>query len=340
MKTVFCLVCLLLLTGFYKIWSKTKFIPTAKRSLSVLTDSLKNGRVIYRIQISSGYDADSSVFEIPFLLVGNLIAIEAELNEKKGLFILDSGAPDLKINAVHFPNSGLEKQSLAKGITGEVASVSMFTVDKFIWSEILLEDVAVDAFDLSHIEKVKNFQVLGLIGYKVFKDYQMMINYKNSKLVFYKLDDKGEVLRWRYFDTQPDASIPFTLVGHLPILKIQIDKYQLRFGLDTGAETNVIDIRNSPKMIKQLQILKRSVLHGNGGRQIEVLQGKIPLLKVENMEYHGMRMVLTNLENMNKAFHTELDGILGFDFLNYRKTAINYKKKELYLWENKKNIKQ
>ena len=43
-----------------------------------------------------------------------------------------------------------------------------------------------------------------------------------------------------------------------------------------------------------------------------------------------MKTIITNLNNMNKAFGTNLDGILGHDFFAQKRVIINYQKEKLY----------
>ena len=43
-----------------------------------------------------------------------------------------------------------------------------------------------------------------------------------------------------------------------------------------------------------------------------------------------MKTIITNLYNMNKAFGTNLDGILGYDFFAQKRVILNYKKEQLY----------
>jgi hypothetical protein len=44
-----------------------------------------------------------------------------------------------------------------------------------------------------------------------------------------------------------------------------------------------------------------------------------------------MGTVLMNMDNLNKIYRTNLDGILGFEFLSPWLFSINYKKQMLYL---------
>ena len=73
------------------------------------------------------------------------------------------------------------------------------------------------------------------------------------------------------------------------------------------------------------------MLSGAANNQIEVLLGKLYRVKVSKTVYFGpMYTILTNLSNMNKAFGTYLDGILGYEFFKQKRTIINYKKEKLY----------
>ena len=61
------------------------------------------------------------------------------------------------------------------------------------------------------------------------------------------------------------------------------------------------------------------------------MAGKLYRVRLNDSIYFGpMKTVLTNLRQMNSAFGTNLDGILGFEFFAQQRTIINYKKQKLY----------
>ena len=73
------------------------------------------------------------------------------------------------------------------------------------------------------------------------------------------------------------------------------------------------------------------VLTGASGKKIEVLAGKLYRVKLtDNIYFEPMTTILTNLNKMNEAFCTSLDGVMGYEFLRQKRTIINYKKEKLY----------
>ena len=85
-------------------------------------------------------------------------------------------------------------------------------------------------------------------------------------------------------------------------------------------------------MLQQFKPIKRLLLSGAASdKKIEVLAGKLYRVKLSETVYFGpMYTVITNLNKMNEAFGTDLDGILGYAFFEQKRTIINYQKKKLY----------
>ena len=42
-----------------------------------------------------------------------------------------------------------------------------------------------------------------------------------------------------------------------------------------------------------------------------------------------METIITNLDNLSEAYGVQIDGVLGFDFLNKGTVCINFNKKQL-----------
>ncbi|MCU0447874.1 MAG: retroviral-like aspartic protease family protein [Microscillaceae bacterium] len=291
----------------------------------------------FKVVFSNLIDTDSEVTTIPFRLSGNLILVEAELNQQNGWFIFDSGAPDLKLNSFYLQNNYTTDSRAAGGITGNVTNISLQTIAKFKWHQLERKNVAIESFDLHHIESIKQEKILGLIGYALFKDFEVLFDYKKSELVLYKLDAEGNRLTQLASEAEPQHQITFEMRRHVPIIKGKIGKQLYTFALDTGAELNVFDMRWANRVNAYFQITRRMVLRGNGQAEVEAFSGKLSEMQVGYLRFNQMRTVLTNLSEMNKAYNTDVDGILGFEFLSRRKTAINFIKQVLYMWENEQN---
>ena len=100
---------------------------------------------------------------------------------------------------------------------------------------------------------------------------------------------------------------------------------KVTFGLDTGAEFNQINSRINKKVLKHFYPKKRIQLTGASSKKIEVLYGDLHRVKLTDKIYFGpMKTIITNLNNMNKAFGTNLDGILGHDFFAQKRTFLRF----------------
>ncbi len=269
---------------------------------------------------------------IPFKLIDHLIVVEAELLNQKGNFIIDTGSETLILNKVHFSNNNVfNKTAETSGVLSEIdisyeKRVKEFTIDNFT-----VLNTNSDVIDLSHIEKSKHMNLLGIIGFNVLKDYEVFIDLYLNQITLSKVDRKGNRLNKKVYLEKIVDSIDFKLKNHTIVLNATINKQNVKFGLDSGAEFNQINKNINKKILKYFVPKKRLLLSGAGKRKIEVLAGKLYRVKLSKTVYFGpMFTVLTNLSNMNKAFGTNLDGILGFEFFKQKRTIINYQKEKIY----------
>ncbi|MEO1654393.1 MAG: retropepsin-like aspartic protease, partial [Bacteroidota bacterium] len=186
--------------------------------------------------------------------------------------------------------------------------------------------------DLSHLEKVREEKILGLIGFQLFKNYEVFLDYFSSRLILYKLNKLGLRLATQMGTNQVLARFPLKMQGHLATVEARIANHKLRFGIDTGAETNILDIASRGKVLQHFQILKRAVLQGTDGRRVEVLKGKVNHFRIADVAYPRLEAILTTMKGLNRGYGTDLDGVLGFHFLSRYPSSINFIKKEMIIW--------
>ena len=325
------IVCNLYCSAILSVLGKGKVFPD---------DSTYNEAplaITFNVKFHSSNGMDQNILEVPFRLSGNLIMVEAEINQKKGFFILDSGAPELIINNKYLPKSKLpiRKGKSAGGITGNITEVKLQLINHFKWQEYELHKTRVKAIDMNHIEQVRNEEILGLIGFELFKKFEILFDFNLSRLFLYKLDKSGSRLSQLPEKQKFDHRASFVMDGHIPVLKMEFGDKKLNFGLDTGAEMNILDIRSKKKVLKYFKIKKRGLLHGNGKARIEVLMGEITGMKLNGWAYPNTRAILADLRHINKVYNANLNGVLGYHFLIHYKTSINFVKKEIYLWKPK-----
>ena len=271
---------------------------------------------------------------IPFKLVDHLIVIEAEISNKKGNFIIDTGSETLILNKVHFPEfyEHQRKQSNASGVLQSVESSYEKYIKEFALEHFKIYNKVSDVIDLSHIEHAKKIQLLGVIGYNILKDYEIFIDLYLNQITLSKVDAFGEKWDKNVYLEKIIDSLNFKLKNHTIVINGTVNDQNITFGLDTAAEFNQINKSINKKVLQQFKPIKRLLLSGAASdKKIEVLAGKLYRVKLSETVYFGpMYTVITNLNKMNEAFGTDLDGILGYAFFEQKRTIINYQKKKLY----------
>ncbi|MGG5486565.1 hypothetical protein [Gaetbulibacter sp. PBL-D1] len=270
---------------------------------------------------------------IPFKLIDHLIVVEAKLLGKEGNFIIDTGSETLILNKVHFPikYSHNKKKNETSGVVNIVDDPLERQLSQFVIQNLILENKTSDVIDLSHIERTKKMNLLGVIGYNILKDYEVFIDLYLNQITLTKTDRFGEKLdKYVYLEKITD-SIDFKLKNHTIVLNATVNGQNLKMGLDSAAELNQINKSVSKKVLKYFHPKERLMLTGASNSKIEVLAGKLHRVKLSETIYFGpMNTILTNLSKMNEAFGTKLDGVLGFEFFQQKRTIINYKKEKLY----------
>lgn len=285
------------------------------------------------IKFSKAEIINSNTTRIPFKLIDHLIVVEAELLNKKGNFIIDTGSETLILNKAHFPNvfQHNKKENETSGILSEIDTPFEKNLKEFALQDFKLFNTNSDIIDLSHIERSKKMNLLGIIGFSILKDYEVFIDFYLNQITLSKIDASGNKIDTKVYLEKIVDSVNFKLKNHTIILNATINKQNVKFGLDSGAEFNQINKNVNKKILKHFIPKRRLLLSGAGNKKIEVLAGKLYRVKLSETVYLGpMYTVLTNLSNMNEAFGTNLDGILGYEFFKRKRTIINYQKEKIY----------
>lgn len=286
---------------------------------------------VSHLQFPRGEELGPYTIRVPFELAGRLIVVEAAVEGLRGNFILDTGSGELILNASHFSGGRPRSNVASMGTTGAVEEVRVRAAQAFAWDSLAFEKIQAHIIDLSHIEAKKNIRVLGLIGYEVLKGYEVLIDFQLRQITLTRLDEAGERLDSLAILEEPEDSLDFRLQRHVIILNGWVDHTPVQFGLDSGAELNLLHSRVKRRILNHFKISRRVNLNGMGARDVEVLAGRLYRFRCnDRIRCSGMRTLLTNLDDINAAFGTKLQGVVGYEFLCMRRTIINYKKKKLY----------
>ncbi|WP_296385645.1 aspartyl protease family protein [Winogradskyella sp.] len=276
---------------------------------------------------------NASTTRIPFKIIDQLIVVEVEILDKEGNFIIDTGSESFILNSEHFkPTRKYREDGQQKsGIHNDIENVKERHLDLLSIKDLSLEKLNADIIDLSHIEKTKKIELLGIIGYSVLKDFEVFVDMHLNQITLTKTDRNGKRLSDKVYAETIHDSINFKLKKHTIVLNAFVGDKKVEFGLDTAAEYNQLNKDLDSEILDYFYLSKELKLTGASGKKMKVLAGKLYRVRLNDSIYFGpMKTVLTNLKKMNNAFSTNLDGILGFEFFAQKRTIINYKKKKLY----------
>jgi predicted aspartyl protease len=120
-------------------------------------------------------------------------------------------------------------------------------------------------------------------------------------------------------------SVPFKLAKPdkpLILLETMVNgKGPYRFVLDTGAGLTMI----SPELAKKLEVKRDETQKAVGaGGSLEVHFGKVQSLAVGGTQLEGLTVGIMELTPISKAIETDIDGIVGYNFLKKFRVSIDY----------------
>ena len=287
-----------------------------------------------RIAFPKAEQITENTVRIPFDLVDHLIVIEGQVLGKKGGFIIDTGAEALILNRVHYPKNLPVRRKVASssGVMSAMGDVFQNMVDALLLSNTFsISKKRADIIDLSHIEKQKKVKILGIIGHNVLEDYEIFIDFYLKQLTLSKLGASGNTLDSEVYLEKMADSLNFSLKKHTIVLRGEINNHFLSLGLDTAAELNQLTPDAHSQILEYFYPKKRVMVVGASKRKKEVLIGSLHRMKLSETVYLGpMTTMLSRMSRLNEAFGTELDGLLGYEFLKQKRVIINYKKRKLY----------
>jgi predicted aspartyl protease len=279
--------------------------------------------------------SDSPSCIIPFSRAGNLILVKARADTTEGNFILDTGAEGLVLNLTYFRNYTTNiKDGDPGGITGNAATLQT-RVDKLSLGPVSYYKVESDLVNLGHIENNKGIKILGLLGMQLFKQFEMIIDYEKSVIYLHLMSRKerniykSDMLQ----DTAAYTTVPIDIVENKILMYGYMAGKKLRFIIDTGAESNVLDSRLPNKVFDNVIISRRVVLTGSGDKKVDALYGDMKNMIIGNQNYNTLPVLITNLEKMCYSYNACLDGMLGFDFLSLHKIGFNFVMHKMYIWK-------
>lgn len=257
------------------------------------------------------------------------IVVDAKVNGKKGNYVVDSGTSAyLMVNSEYdaYNSEKLERKPL--GVSGTMDNAGKIKIESFEWNGIQLDNIEAISANIDHLgEKMKIPSFAGTIGYGFLQNYVVEYDYENNQLILW---ENASSIKEKY-KIGKSQIIPMTMAYHIPIIIGKVGNKEIRFGLDCGAQGNMLEQKWEEELRENYNNLKKEILVGAENKGVSSTKVSMNNLNIMGNEYE-MDFIFGNLFGGAHEV-TLLDGLLGYPFLSYQKTAINFKDNELYFLE-------
>ncbi|MDO7884490.1 aspartyl protease family protein [Hymenobacter cheonanensis] len=265
----------------------------------------------------------------PARLRNGLLLVEAEVDGRRGTFLLDTGAPALVLNKREFAAPATETTLAATGSTGvngRMAGMSYHLAQQFDWQGISFQQKQVPTLDLTSLEqKLGGLPLLGLIGYNVLSQYAVTLDYHAGQVL----------LRQPAPAAAPPAAlmrVPFVLSGHLPVVALTVGGQTFQVGVDCGAQANLLDQQYQAGLARELRRAATARLSGADAAARAVATARLPEVRLAGpLVFRKQATVFADMAHLNQnPSRPPLQGLVGYPLLSQYRTTIDYVKKQLY----------
>ncbi|WP_422861745.1 hypothetical protein [Flagellimonas sp. W118] len=270
------------------------------------------------------------VIEIPFEMAGKLIAVDVLLNGKKRKFLLDSGAPRVIVNSKYLSIKGTSPRSISSstGVSGNINGMDIEEVEQLDFVGIQLNNQKVITLNLSHLEEELEYEIYGLIGYELIKNYDILFDYGNQMLTLVDPEHFEEYLKVELANSQLKI-VSFKMERHIPTITAVIGRKELKLGIDSGAESNLINKGLFNTLEEEVANIIIEELVGAGDNPKTVKKGQIKTIKIGDKDFKDSPTLFGDISHLNKSYNVSLDGLIGYPILSKQKTFISFKRNEL-----------
>ena len=270
---------------------------------------------------------------LPLLQIQGHLYVQAEADGRKGLFLLDTGSPEMIVNRSYFndsirllPASGAEALNGVRGDGVLTRKMSGFTLGK-----MKLSNFSAFVMNTGVAGEVDGLPFLGAIGYNILRDFEWRFDLEAGKLTLIKTDDNGEYTSQQYRPSAMKYLGAIEMKKHVPVMVITVGETSYRMGIDCSVGDNIFFARHKSELLPFLTGVAPATA-AQEGVPVNGIQGILTKAVIGALTFSNMPV---SIETGRFAYDdtdaaAPLDGLLGLAFLQCYKTAINLKKKMVY----------
>src|SRR5438034_2916564 len=272
--------------------------------------------------------------KIPFELTGNLILLQARLNESGPLwFILDTGATDTVID------SQLAKALRLKATGRTVGTGSAGTATALIFKGTSLELPNIEATNLTLYGLPIDFlsaplgrRISGVIGNDILKQLVLEVDYESQVVNLYQPES--------YSYSGSGEVIPVTLEDNLPFIRARIALAGRpviggKFVLDSGATGAILFNTPYVNRNKLLDSISKTIQSREGGvgGTAKAFSGRVKTIRLGSFQLENSVAKFSRATRGDDA-SASYDGLIGGDILRRFKVVFDYYRRRMILEPN------
>jgi Aspartyl protease/PDZ domain len=283
-----------------------------------------------KIHFISGNNA----LKIPFELTGNLILLQARLNDSRpSWFILDTGAEYTVIDSQVAKTLRLKALGRTVGTGGAgTATALIFKGTSLKLPNIEVTNLTVYGLPIDFLSAPLGRKISGVIGNDILRQLVFEVDYASEVINFYEPEN--------YQSLRAGDVIPITFQGKYPFVRARITLDGRRviegnFEIDSGA-TNAI-MFNTPFVDRNrlLEGVSKSnqVRTGGVGGSAVAFSGRLKSMRLGSFQLENLVARFSRARRGDDA-SAKYDGQIGGDILRRFKVVFDYSRRRMMLERN------
>ncbi|PHN02285.1 pepsin/retropepsin-like aspartic protease family protein [Flavilitoribacter nigricans] len=276
--------------------------------------------------------AQADIITIPFRIIGNLIVIQGRIDGQLGNLILDTGVSKTLLNQRFFLDQVTFSTNASAGFRswkGNVQDAPTTLINLELPGFSRKDDAQL--VDLRPLEQHRRLNVLAVIGAENFRNFELELDFLSRLIRLHPLDKQGNRPG---IDPAPLEILPLSYRGHLYCVDLSIGEQHLTFGLDTGAEFNVISENFYQLHPEHFYAMGRQMILGLSGGKAEHELAELKQLRTATLILADLRtIIMPENRSYGQLDRRRVDGLLGYEFFHQLRVSFNFKKREFYIWD-------
>ena len=284
---------------------------------------------------------NQEIITIPVQIQDRMPVVRATVNGESRMFILDNGSARLILNSKYLKNGNTNTESISsvQGVNTSISGSDIVQMNDFDFYGIKIGQSDVLTMPLAQLEKEFRPEVYGLIGYEVYKDYDILFDYANQTLTLIQPEATGKYLETHYKRSKIEI-LPIEMRAHIPTVKVKAGKTEFTFGVDCGAGANLLDEKYYTPLKKNISKMEYTDLSGAGETKSNIKAGKLKEITIGKKKFKNTYTVFNDMSHLNATatcpVHgsqydgvVQLDGLVGYEILSGQKVLLSFQNKQL-----------